>query len=110
MTKHIMKHIGFFEIVEFTHLSQPGGSTKSFTFQFWKKHFYRDNIGHDINLPACSFAQQFIHFGKMRNTVCGEINPLQGVEIFLCRQDRKSTRLNSSHVKISYAVFCLKKK
>src|SRR5436309_5116832 len=26
------------------------------------------------------------------------------------RVDRKSTRLNSSHVKISYAVFCLKKK
>src|SRR5690606_40272377 len=26
------------------------------------------------------------------------------------RADRKSTRLNSSHVKISYAVFCLKKK
>src|SRR5690606_41437428 len=25
------------------------------------------------------------------------------------RRDRKSTRLNSSHVKISYAVFCLKK-
>ena len=25
-------------------------------------------------------------------------------------QDRKSTRLNSSHVQISYAVFCLKKK
>src|SRR5690606_6210393 len=28
----------------------------------------------------------------------------------LTEQDRKSTRLNSSHVKISYAVFCLKKK
>src|SRR5438067_8762776 len=28
----------------------------------------------------------------------------------LLRQDRKSTRLNSSHVSISYAVFCLKKK
>src|SRR5437868_12490683 len=26
------------------------------------------------------------------------------------RRDRKSTRLNSSHVSISYAVFCLKKK
>src|SRR5690606_15750153 len=26
------------------------------------------------------------------------------------QKDRKSTRLNSSHVKISYAVFCLKKK
>src|SRR5690606_41226286 len=30
-----------------------------------------------------------------------------GFALFL---DRKSTRLNSSHVKISYAVFCLKKK
>src|SRR5439155_23760240 len=28
----------------------------------------------------------------------------------LLRRDRKSTRLNSSHVAISYAVFCLKKK
>src|SRR5438874_3651616 len=27
-----------------------------------------------------------------------------------CGADRKSTRLNSSHVEISYAVFCLKKK
>src|SRR5690554_1712334 len=29
---------------------------------------------------------------------------------FLSFLDRKSTRLNSSHVRISYAVFCLKKK
>src|SRR5690349_22892011 len=28
----------------------------------------------------------------------------------IVKQDRKSTRLNSSHVEISYAVFCLKKK
>src|SRR5206468_9140914 len=28
----------------------------------------------------------------------------------IARQDRKSTRLNSSHDQISYAVFCLKKK
>src|SRR2546430_3973800 len=28
----------------------------------------------------------------------------------LARKDRKSTRLNSSHSQISYAVFCLKKK
>src|SRR5207249_8175496 len=32
----------------------------------------------------------------------------RGGELFLI--DRKSTRLNSSHVSISYAVFCLKKK
>src|SRR5690606_41378338 len=42
------------------------------------------------------------------------ISPLGGggrfaVESYL-DLDRKSTRLNSSHVKISYAVFCLKKK
>src|SRR5260221_10587239 len=38
-----------------------------------------------------------------------------GVGVFrqggdLVREDRKSTRLNSSHTVISYAVFCLKKK
>src|SRR5574342_1238378 len=32
-----------------------------------------------------------------------------GVDTRMCR-DRKSTRLNSSHHRISYAVFCLKKK
>src|SRR5690606_19123656 len=31
-------------------------------------------------------------------------------DILSLETDRKSTRLNSSHVKISYAVFCLKKK
>src|SRR2546430_6021810 len=31
-------------------------------------------------------------------------------EVALARGDRKSTRLNSSHSQISYAVFCLKKK
>src|SRR5258707_11402439 len=34
---------------------------------------------------------------------------LAGVD-FVERADRKSTRLNSSHANISYAVFCLKKK
>src|SRR2546430_13713819 len=33
-----------------------------------------------------------------------------GYEANLSRADRKSTRLNSSHSQISYAVFCLKKK
>src|SRR5258707_11749928 len=31
-------------------------------------------------------------------------------EKYLAHRDRKSTRLNSSHANISYAVFCLKKK
>src|SRR5690554_7380388 len=32
------------------------------------------------------------------------------IDVIKLRIDRKSTRLNSSHVRISYAVFCLKKK
>src|SRR5690606_41410722 len=43
-------------------------------------------------------ARRLRHVG----TVCGRPGRLL--------PDRKSTRLNSSHVKISYAVFCLKKK
>src|SRR5205085_8611543 len=50
--------------------------------------------------------------------ICAESKPRLGIE---CRSvgtesvvhedsDRKSTRLNSSHSQISYAVFCLKKK
>src|SRR5258705_1781596 len=34
----------------------------------------------------------------------------EGLDVELAFQDRKSTRLNSSHLGISYAVFCLKKK
>src|SRR2546427_9010036 len=34
----------------------------------------------------------------------------EALERTRCRGDRKSTRLNSSHSQISYAVFCLKKK
>src|SRR6266487_6014485 len=35
---------------------------------------------------------------------------MSGIEPILAARDRKSTRLNSSHPSISYAVFCLKKK
>src|SRR2546421_2956635 len=35
---------------------------------------------------------------------------IQSVRQWRSREDRKSTRLNSSHDQISYAVFCLKKK
>src|SRR5690606_41431669 len=41
-------------------------------------------------------------------TALSDLEPPPGR--FQVIRDRKSTRLNSSHVKISYAVFCLKKK
>src|SRR3712207_7903520 len=40
----------------------------------------------------------------------GDHRPLAQAAGELVRVDRKSTRLNSSHANISYAVFCLKKK
>src|SRR5690554_7790883 len=50
------------------------------------------NAGHDLSLENLKFFNERIPY-------------LKEVSI-----DRKSTRLNSSHVRISYAVFCLKKK
>src|SRR5688572_31370749 len=44
------------------------------------------------------------------NDILGDGNRLGDVLVHFFRQDRKSTRLNSSHSQISYAVFCLKKK
>src|SRR3712207_7424087 len=59
---------------------------------------------------ACSIgkrraAQRLLHTAIR---VCRTTN--NQVELARCLKDRKSTRLNSSHANISYAVFCLKKK
>src|SRR5690554_7351080 len=48
-----------------------------------------------------------------RNLVTGELERFAAHAVVIATGgygDRKSTRLNSSHVRISYAVFCLKKK
>src|SRR5690606_40479014 len=58
--------------------------------------FYRKNYFYP-DLPKNFQLTQYNAYGISSIGVDGE-------------QDRKSTRLNSSHVKISYAVFCLKKK
>src|SRR5690625_6464055 len=44
---------------------------------------------------------------RLTNSVYFDLDPVWSPD---GSQDRKSTRLNSSHVAISYAVFCLKKK
>src|SRR5438445_5844884 len=45
-------------------------------------------------------------FGKWSGT---EVK-IDNAELLIMKEDRKSTRLNSSHANSSYAVFCLKKK
>src|SRR2546430_10566827 len=53
-------------------------------------------------------------FHLVKNFLDHELAPIRPNDLdiapFLVTRDRKSTRLNSSHSQISYAVFCLKKK
>src|SRR5690606_39790102 len=48
--------------------------------------------------------------GELRVRHHGRHELVRQGHAIVVHRDRKSTRLNSSHVKISYAVFCLKKK
>src|SRR5260221_9661047 len=56
---------------------------------------------------GCGFALASSLFDLL---VPGVVPEPDGIQRGLSYQDRKSTRLNSSHTVISYAVFCLKKK
>src|SRR5690625_6643333 len=61
---------------------------------------------HDA-LPISDFLFAAASGGRHQSVTDGaNVVPVTGRQ----RTDRKSTRLNSSHVAISYAVFCLKKK
>src|SRR5207245_10122507 len=58
-------------------------------------------------------ANASVAFGGVRKGefLAGTVGPAAGVRVRIAGcLDRKSTRLNSSHGSISYAVFCLKKK
>src|SRR5215469_12855795 len=61
---------------------------------------------------ACDACRPFV-IGPLAGRLQGPAGHLPGRRVHdqrLQTGDRKSTRLNSSHVEISYAVFCLKKK
>src|SRR2546430_7749040 len=47
---------------------------------------------------------------ELNSTCCNSVTTCAGHRLTFNNKDRKSTRLNSSHSQISYAVFCLKKK
>src|SRR5690625_6124869 len=73
----------------------------------------RTRLSKGIGIAAAEEIRLHIHLldGELAffNSI---VNPLMaGIKTTrMPHQDRKSTRLNSSHVAISYAVFCLKKK
>src|SRR5690625_6361844 len=61
-------------------------------------------------LPAAAFGCYHVAFDPGSLPGRNGVAVLTRQEPAAIRTDRKSTRLNSSHVAISYAVFCLKKK
>src|SRR5690606_40946604 len=73
-----------------------------------------DSAGHDAAVTSAVGALTAMGFGDPElgvDIADPETGASLGVaEAYWHEGDRKSTRLNSSHVKISYAVFCLKKK
>src|SRR5207302_2341294 len=62
----------------------------------------------EVTLPRHIAAERYQHSGAEAELLGAEQR--SDDDVASAAQDRKSTRLNSSHVKISYAVFCLKKK
>src|SRR5690606_40036550 len=59
------------------------------------------------NSPTLSFHTKKT-IGSIHEVLPKVILPFRLISLYPTPLDRKSTRLNSSHVKISYAVFCLK--
>src|SRR5437773_4533333 len=69
------------------------------------------DLANRINLDVVIPARFEIRLEAPRNIVNARVGvrTLQQIH-YLPAEDRKSTRLNSSHITTSYAVFCLKKK
>src|SRR5690554_7587913 len=83
-----------------THVSPDGDAIGSSLALY---HFIK-NKGKRVRLVVPNSFPYFLRWmDGIKEIEIFEYNPNAG-------QDRKSTRLNSSHVRISYAVFCLKKK
>ena len=64
---------------------------------------------HDA-LPICAVPTPITRILAAWPEQGGRLSPLDRLGFDALVTDRKSTRLNSSHTVISYAVFCLKKK
>src|SRR2546430_10273438 len=64
---------------------------------------------HDA-LPICLPSSSTCAFQPLKEPSSSDSSCPRSASRTGCAEDRKSTRLNSSHSQISYAVFCLKKK
>src|SRR5690625_5907535 len=67
-------------------------------------------LGPVLPVPAIGIQAQLPGLEALKAGVLPQTAATALAELLKIPGDRKSTRLNSSHVAISYAVFCLKKK
>src|SRR5438874_6957270 len=80
-------------------------------------HSFPTRRSSDLVMKKLKRSEEYISCSRLwsalpRLPICSESGggPIDPLQIGNLGRDRKSTRLNSSHVEISYAVFCLKKK
>src|SRR5436190_7248300 len=74
------------------------------------QHSYFPHLPVSAILRGCKMVVPFWFYNPGQKLCCGDRSiPVYKIHLKVFR-DRKSTRLNSSHTVISYAVFCLKKK
>src|SRR3712207_7919552 len=79
----------------------PRSTLFPYTTLFRSHTFHQSNISESFQYTVMSNSM----LSLLRIGHDGHLHP-----VFRVAGDRKSTRLNSSHANISYAVFCLKKK
>src|SRR5688572_31241079 len=88
-------------------IRRPPRSTLFPYTTLFRSHAHRADGGHERRPPGQSYSTAAI-LGSLMLVLSYQKKP---VSMTLGSfSDRKSTRLNSSHSQISYAVFCLKKK
>src|SRR5699024_12636999 len=87
-------------------IAEPGTDNVFFANVDLTIHFLREPVGEWLGFATSANIGQT--GGGITSAILYDTDGILG----RCEQaqDRKSTRLNSSHVSISYAVFCLKKK
>src|SRR5437588_7803382 len=93
-------------------IRRPPRSTLFPYTTLFRSYYLSFNIGYPNAFDKAlgrTGSQLMVH-GDCSSRGCYAMTDEQIAEIYSLGRDRKSTRLNSSHTVISYAVFCLKKK
>src|SRR5205814_7208238 len=91
---------------------QPSTTLFPYTTLFRSKRVVKERLamGQLLRIITRGFCVIAIPVFLLSVPVVAQNGSDDATEIKINAQDRKSTRLNSSHLGISYAVFCLKKK